>query len=712
MAIVSTETQRYPVRLLIDTGLELSFVTDSLVHNLQLSRTRLSIEIYGIGGKNASKTRGKVSVKLESKYRKISVTIDTHILTKITTLIPAVDIRADLQDWPHINKLKLADPQFLKSQSIDIIIGADYYGSIIKPNIIKHSDTEPVAQLSVFGWLILGPISIQKDDYLDHCSESIIFEQERGSYHTQVTQNCQRMTQSHLSGSIISNQNLDNLLTRFWEQEEIQAVKLNSYTQEEQDCEQHFKNTHSRDETGRYIVRLPVNKSSTVLGSSYLPAHKCLQRIIKRLEKDTTYKELYLNFMEEYEELGHMRRVPDKINNTRAHYYLPHHGVLRPSSTTTKLRVVFNGSCNTDTNKSLNDIMHAGPNLLLNIADVLLWIRSFKHLFSTDITKMFRQIKVHEEDWDLQRILWTDQHGNEQPYQLTTVTYGTKAAPYLANKTLIQLTEDEGTNFPLAVTPILKGRYVDDIFGGADTMEELMEIVTQLTALCMAGGFPLAKWHFTSHHENSQETNQRTTTMFDNCETKILSINWSPTIDQFSFTFTESQHNRAYTKRLILSEVATIFDPLGFVSPVIIRAKILLQELWLNKLGWDDTLPTTISTAWETIRKEMKSLTRLFIPRWFNTKSDTVIDLHGFSDASQLAMAAAIYLTVYTPSNGAETTLVCSKTKVAPLKRITIPRLELTAALLLAKLVTHTQTQLQFKIRSIHLWTDSTVTLT
>ena len=146
-----------------------------------------------------------------------------------------------------------------------------------------------------------------------------------------------------------------------------------------------------------------------------------------------------------------------------------------------------------------------------------------------------------------------------------------------------------------------------------------------------------------------------------------------------------------------------IFDPLGFVSPIVIRAKMLLQELWLHKINWDDALPSQVSSRWLKIRKDLTNLARFSITRWLNTSSDSSIALHGFSDASQFAMAAVVYMVVLKPSTGGKTSLICSKTKVAPLKRLTIPRLELTAALLLAKLIKHAHATLRMDIKRTYL---------
>ena len=159
--------------------------------------------------------------------------------------------------------------------------------------------------------------------------------------------------------------------------------------------------------------------------------------------------------MEEYYKLGHMVQIPQQEISAKPSYYLPHHGVLREDSLTTKLRAVFNGSALSTNGNSLNDIMHTGPNLSPNIVDVLTWIRTQPLVFSTEITKMYRQINVHPQDWNLQRILCVNDKGQLTHFHLTTVTYGTRAAPYLAIRTLLQLVKDEGENYPIAKDSLL-----------------------------------------------------------------------------------------------------------------------------------------------------------------------------------------------------------------------------------------------------------------
>ncbi|XP_070155856.1 uncharacterized protein [Polyergus mexicanus] len=441
------------------------------------------------------------------------------------------------------------------------------------------------------------------------------------------------------------------------------------------------------------------------LGESRATSQHCLQRILRRLSTDPTYQNLYSSFIRGYEELQHMIRVPLSTPEPSPVFYLPHHGVLQDDNITTKLRVVFNGSSLTSTGSSLNDILHTGANLQPDISDILLWVRRHRYILITDITKMFRQIQVYPVDWDLQRILWVDDQLNIIPYQLTTVTYGTRSAPFLAVRVLLQLVEDEGRNYSLAVHPLLMGRYVDDICGGADTLPELISIAHQLVNLCKVGGIPLAKWQ-SNHPELFQALPMDGAAVephsFANTQGKILELTWQPHSDQFVFQ-SKASNRPVITKRTILSEVAQLFYPLGFLSTVIIRAKTLLQELWLEKVGWDDCLSPQLRDRWTHFRSELSDLTSITIPRWMSLTPSATVELHGFSDASQLAMAAAVYIKVTPHTTEPIITLVCAKTKVAPLKRFTIPRLELTATVLLSRLISYIQRTLELAEIPIYL---------
>ncbi|XP_063991158.1 uncharacterized protein LOC135169790 [Diachasmimorpha longicaudata] len=681
----STRGFMVKARALIDQGSELSFITDQIAHQLQL-KTRPSLtELIGISGINSGITQGIVNVSLQSIQGQKQITISAHVLTKLTTTLPSFS--RTLADIGSLKNLQLANPQYLRPGPIDLIKGANYSGRIIENQIIKSRRTAVVGQCTAFGWILSGPFKCTS------CSTKISLSAVRES----------------------SNEQLLELLQKFWVQEELSIQHQHSeLSTEELECEKHFQETHRRDESGRYIVRLPLRTSSAALGNSKNKASRQLRSVISRLNKDQAYSQLYKEFIKEYEELGHMKGALE-IPEPSTAYYLPHHGVLREDAITTKFRVVFNGSSASSSGMSLNNILYPGVKLQINVMNVLTWMRKHKLVFRTEIIKMFRQSEVHQDDWDLQRILWIDDNQQQLTFQLTTVTHGLNCSPWLSLRVLQQLVEDEGHRFPAAVEAITRGRYVDDIYGGSDSEEGFKEIAVQLQGLCKAGGFDLQKWSSNCPEALHQLglTTESSLIQFEESVTKVLGLCWHQSTDTFRYKsrkFTAA----IITKRTVSSEIAQIFDPLGFIASVVVQGKVLLQELWKLKVNWDDPLPDEYKNRWRTFRGDLTNLDRVTVPRWIQLSSDTAnIQIHGFADASTVAMSAVVYIRTRTINENPSTTLVCAKTKVAPIKRMTIPRLELTAALLLTQLVESTYEMLQLDRNQMetYLSSDSSVTL-
>jgi hypothetical protein len=213
----------------------------------------------------------------------------------------------------------------------------------------------------------------------------------------------------------------------------------------------------------------------------------------RRFQRDKQFETAYRAVIQEYLDLGHMSKITsaDPSDNV---YYLPHHGVVKESSDTTKLRVVFDGSASSTTGVSLNDTLHTGPKLQEDLVSILLRFRSHQYVLTGDIEKMYRQILVRPEDRKYQHILWSNSKGEIETYRLNTVTFGLSAAPYLALRCLKQLAEDEGHRFPRALSILRRDFYIDDAFTGADTKEEVVSIRKELTKLLRSAGLNIREW--------------------------------------------------------------------------------------------------------------------------------------------------------------------------------------------------------------------------
>ncbi|XP_030762941.1 uncharacterized protein LOC115887615 [Sitophilus oryzae] len=297
-------------------------------------------------------------------------------------------------------------------------------------------------------------------------------------------------------------------------------------------------------------------------------------------------------------------------------------------------------------------------------------------------------------------------------YELDTVTYGTSAAPYLAIRCLYQLGGNRKTN-PTIANVIQNHFYVDDLLSGADTIEEAINIVTEISKVLNTAGFRLRKWISNNNTilQSLKERNEADTLDLGVNElTKTLGVTWNGKEDCFLYKIGNS-FNKHITKRTVLSEIAQIFDPMGLLSPCIIVAKIILRDIWIEKLDWDESLSQPLHTRWLNFRNELSNLNNIKIPRQITCKHAINIEIHGFSDASSYAYGACVYLRSQNEEGKIQTRLICAKSKIAPLKVQTIPRLELIGALLLSRLIKKILEATKLVPSRIVYWCDSTIVL-
>ncbi|XP_029161155.1 uncharacterized protein LOC114932909 [Nylanderia fulva] len=282
-------------------------------------------------------------------------------------------------------------------------------------------------------------------------------------------------------------------------------------------------------------------------------------------------------------------------------------------------------------------------------------------------------------------------------------------------RVLRQLALDEGAKFPAAVPIVNDSIYVDDALFGANDIDSLINRRTQLAELMRRGGFSLRKWASNCSElldDLSSDQSDVTDHLILKDETlKILGLSWLPTEDSFRLTV-KFNFPTALTKRSILSCIASLYDPLGWAAPVVINAKIILQELWLLHCDWDAPLPNELSQRWNAFASEFPQLESVRIPRWTGQSPDNLaLEIHGFADASNRAYATVVYLRVFHSLSEYRVSLIVAKSKVAPVKTVSIPRLELNAVVLLSRLVKWVIKSLNIIHCPIHCWTDSTIAL-
>ena len=669
-----------PCRALLDSGAQSSLITEHIVQKLNLPKKKLSINVSGIGGnvKIVNPSSVVIPIQLPDKL----VPVEAIVLPKITGFIPNTSVQSSHR-WKTIKHLKLADPDFLESNTIDLLLGSDVVEQFMLDTRIQESPSIYLRE-SVFGWVVQGSLKQQVKDI------SVNFLEVDGEFS----------------------------LEKFWALENVPNVPLRS--KEEKQCEDHFTNTTTRDVDGLFVVKLPFKTDVSQLGDSLSAAERRFKSLESKLDRDVPLKKRYCDFINEFMDLKHMEEVPPgeiEIDSSKV-FYLPHHCVFKESSTTTKLRVVFDASAKTSSGYSLNDCLLVGPKIQNDLFSILLRFRFYTVVFSADIAKMYRQVKLAEDDRNFHRILWREKKTDEIKHlRMTRVTYGVASSAYHSIRALQEMAK-ETTNKQISEI-ILNDMYVDDLLSGCFSFEEAIDLQSEIISLLKSGGFDLRKWTSNkpdlvrrldkSYHESGDDT------VFDRDDylIKTLGASWSPNTDQFSFNI-ELSDEVPNTKRSMLSEITSLFDPLGWLSPVIISMKIFMQALWKLQLTWDEKLPKGIIQEYQVFRQSLPEIEKLFIARQvIQSALNEKLTFHIFCDASEKAYAATIYLRSENSGN-VKVSLLVAKTRVAPVKSVSVPRLELCAALLganLAEAIQNSFKDSRFDQPQFMAWTDSTIVL-
>lgn len=670
------------VTAILDSGSQGTILTTKCAQRLGINLKPIDMLLNGISDVSTP-VKGLTKINIAT-IDGLSVVRDLNVivLDKIASDLPKFNKSTALEN--KIKNLKLANSQFNNPQTIDLLIGADLYGQVVTGTKIDLGANYPTAIETIFGYVLIGS-----------CESNIILSK---------------------SISMLTTKDIDlnKIMQQFWNNEEPPIETKLSI--DENECEAHYASNTHREPDGRYVTSLPFKLNPLSLGKSADNAKNRFFHLEKKLNANPQLKTAYEEFINDYINSGHMHLANDSILSSK-HYFLPHHAVFKESSSTTKLRVVFDGSAKTSTGLSLNDTLHCGPKLLNNICDIVFQFRRHNVVFSCDIRQMYRQIKIATADQPYQLIFWrSDESQPLSIYKLTTVTYGLKPSSYLAIRTLKQLAMDEGIAYPDASNVIINNIYVDDIVTGATDVSSALKLQNQLINLLDQGQFQLRKWSSNAPELlHAVPEDYRETPLYFRSPDQplfcILGIKWLPANDSFSYTIEISSH--PCTKRSLLSLIARIYDPCGWLTPVIFYAKCLIQILWTLGISWDEPLPENISKDWKTFTNELPALEQLRIARNLQLDDAKDIQLHGFSDASEQGYAAVVYLRISDSNNVIKTHILIAKSKVAPLKRISLPRLELCGAHLLAKLINYSTNLIQpfHQINAIRCWSDSTVTL-
>ena len=680
---VSSRQREAQVFVALDTCSTETYITEELASRLQLQTTPVDIAISGIGGEVNNHHLKMANLTLKSKVKKWEHKIPVYVLPKIC------------------DDLKYHDRVKSTSIQIDMLLSSH----ISLKLLICYNEEAEVLETH------LGQCYLPEDKP-DHLQNK-----------------------SKFKTSMISNADLKTQLDKFWQCEMLGLQEKAENDEMQFEHQYAFKilqeKTYRQD--GKYYMPLLFRPDSRPFKNNISLAKArqlSLERKLKRrpdIKKDyDTQMQLYID---KYASL-----VPEAEIDQEECCYLPHNFVLR-DSTSTKMRIVHDAAAKGVDGFSINECLLPGPPLQPDIVGILLRFRLNLIGIVCDISKMFFQIGNLKEDKKWHRFLW---RFNEQEtlkhYNMDVTTFGFVDSPFKAIYAVrdnlmtsigqLALTNNHRPMVEAAVDALIN-MYVDDYISGCETLEQAKQLFTNLNSIFDSAHFPLRKW--LSNDENFMasiptemrgETKEKlslTNTMLDSSEinlTKALGIEWDTKNDMIVYdTFSDLLVDDKVTKRTMLSTTARLYDPLGILSPFIVKGKILAQECWRLKLDWDTEVPTDLATEWRSWASQIRKLGDVKMPRCVRLQGKLLRqELHCFTDACEKALGAAVYLKLFYENGMIDSNLLIAKGKVANVKEISLPRKELNALVLGSQLIKTAAYELNIPIDQCYCHTDSLTT--
>ncbi|GFT74752.1 integrase catalytic domain-containing protein [Nephila pilipes] len=638
-------------RLLADTAAQRSFVERKFSRLLKLPVIRKEkLSVYSFGDTSpVEKTFNVVKIRLENKDDPNSyLEIEALETEKISAAhIPPPDIDISIYS-KHLKGLKLADTTN-NDANVSVLIGADNYYDVMTGRI-KRISRKLVAAESLYGWCLIGISGPPNKNSSDSFAMKVVVEED------------------------ISKQ-----LEAFWQLENlgIEKVNENLNCKDNKILQQPEENIQFRD--GRYVVKLPWKDNlKESLDNNYEIAHERFSKLCHKFKSDQSLYTEYKNVIDSYVEQNIVERVPNSNVVGGAEFYLPHRAVIRHDRVSSKLRIVFDASSHKRGKFSLNDSLHIGPNLYPDLFELLLSFRKHAIAFTVDIKQAFLNVELDDSDKNVTKFFWTDNpesfSESLEVLRFKRVLFGINSSPFLLTAMIKYHLKKYSSLFPQTHELLNKFVYVDDVLGGQSTVASAYTTSVECVQIFSEANMPFHQWATNSAElrelweKNGFSIETSSNSIGQNMiNYKVLGISWDTDRDVFYFDIENLLSfisKGTDTKRFLLQVAGRIFDSLGLIAPYVIRLKVLIQIVWEMGLLWDQEMPQIVKKPFKEWCHELKDLHLVSIPRFYDFTDSNVVDvqLHSISDSSKKAYGT-----------------------VAPLKTLSLPRLELMGALLSAR---------------------------
>ena len=673
---------------LLDCGSDVTLCDERLINELSADTTPVSFNIATINQTSSVRHGSQATLTVKSLDCSESIKLDKvwsvdHLPVSLGSL-PSSDV---VRKWPHLSGISF--PQ-IRSDQVTLLIGSDVPEAFWSLEERRGQKKEPYAIRSLLGWTLIGPTG-----EVGNGIQQVNFQQ------TDVLQQqLEMMWKTDFSDSLSDNRSSMSV-------EDKHALKIMEETVTKKD--------------GKFMLSLPWRHSSKHLPNNKALALSRLRSLHRKLQRDDALAGDYRKTMHDYIDNGYARKITATELNAESAWYLPHHPVVNPNKPG-KVRVVFDCAAKYK-GVSLNDQLLQGPDFMNSLVGVLIRFRQEPVAIVSDIEAMFHQVKVTNDDCNYLRFLWWDDGDLSKPpseYCMTVHLFGATSSPSCTSFCLKRTAEDNRNRFSEeAIKTLERSFYVDDSLKSTRSVDDAISLVSELRSLLQTGGFRLRKWISNSREVlASIPEDERATSVANLCFDenlpfdRTLGLQWD--IENDCFTYDIKEKSKPLTRRGLLSLTSSLYDPLGFVAPVTLSAKLILQSLCRKGLQWDEPIPDCEAKQWAEWDESLSHLSTVRIPRCIKPATIGIefsVELHHFADGSEKAYGTASYVKVYDNKGHSNVSLLMGKARLAPLKTVSIPRLELSAAVVAVRMHQMIMRELDLKVDKSVFWTDSESTL-
>ena len=623
ITVVDRLGKTFIVNALFDKGSQQTFVTTELCQKLKVPlKEKVEVRVNAFGTEDY-KIRNCAVVRIKTKTKHGHFVLSALAIDQICDTIHQ---RCNAEN--HLNLRNLETENADIDGPIDILIGCDQYWDVVTGEIVnRHSGL--VAMNSAYGWLISG-------------------------------RSGELVRQSTLKSFVCKSVVLCET-ERCWYDDLAEDLEKDATLKKSEECLTY--------DNQRYEARLPWRSGMSLEVNYHSMAVSKLIAKVKRLKKEGWF-EGYNEVIQTYLAKDYIERCEEDDMGC----YIPHHDILKENKTTTKLRIVFDGSCKLQGTYSLNECLYKGPTLLNDLAAMLVNFRFGKVVTTADLEEAFLQIAICQDDRKYLKFLWYE-GGKRVAFRFCRLPFGLSCSPFILNATL----KSHFERYDESLTTYF---YVDDYIATSDSASTSQRIATLAKKITAEAGFNLRKW--TTNSKELRKIKPFNENPAGEC-IGVLGMRWNPDQDVINLNSTEFQFNQNLTKRNILSMLSSFFDPLGIFLPVTIRMRMLFQKLVTEKLNWDESIPAEAESEIASVLKDCQHLHKIPIQRYLISANNETTEIIVFCNASKATYGACLYVK-FSENGQQKIELVRARGRVTPIKEISIPRLELAVEVLAVKL--------------------------